>query len=174
MVSLFLLVILVVIAIGFWRTGGRSLAGLYFNYLTKDLPDKKYSQADFLESRDDTQISGYFAGRLGDNLFIWNLSGLKRYFHDGGKSVYYYMDTCRLIRNISAEQAKSGEERVSHELTPEYFFDPTTWATRARAGDYVLLRFVRDENGNKLIDKLQGNSNQHFPIEELRDEQCQN
>ena len=174
LISIFLLVTLTILISGFWITGGRSLANLYFDYISQDLPDKKYSPEDFVERGDDTQISGYLAGTIGDNLYIWTLSGLKRYAHSGGKSVYYYMDTCELIRAITVEQAKSSEERVSHELTPEYFFDITTWATRARVGDYVLLRFTRDERGKKIIESMQGSSNQHFPITELRSEQCQN
>lgn len=59
------LLTLAVISAGFWLTGGRSLAHLYFNYLMQDIPDKKLGWQDFAELGTDNLSRGYYAGSLG-------------------------------------------------------------------------------------------------------------
>lgn len=99
-----LFILLVSVGAIFLATGGRSLVNLYFNYLTQDLPDKKYMRDDFVEREEEHIVSGYYAGSSGDKVGIWTLRGLKLYTHRAGGSVYYYMDTCGLIREMSSNQ----------------------------------------------------------------------
>ncbi len=49
----------------FWFIGGKSLVGVYQNYLSQDLPDKKYSWDNFKDRGPREMLSGYYAGADG-------------------------------------------------------------------------------------------------------------
>lgn len=62
-VSVILVLLLVgAIIAGFWVTGGKSLVYVYQNYISKDLPDKKFSWDQFTDLGPKMTLSGYFAG----------------------------------------------------------------------------------------------------------------
>lgn len=167
---IFLLILTVMLA-GFWLSGGRSLFNLYFNYLAQDIPDKKYTWDDWADRSEDNLTAGYYAGSVGDSIWLWTLSGLKRYQHKDGVSVYRYVDTCQKIRELAAQL---GENTLEAQETIEVnlVFTLPEWLYAVRRGDYVSVRYM-DEGGSKIIDKLHSSSNQHYPIEQLRIEQCQ-
>jgi hypothetical protein len=157
----------------FFLTGGRSLVNLYRNYLSQDIPDKKYTWQDFAERGDDGLSGGYYAGSVGDSVFVWTLSGLKSYQHRDRVSVYRYLDTCGIIRKLASQP--DGEPVTEENAEPIYIqptFDLPEWLTFVRRGDYVSVRYI-DEGDTKIIDKIYASSNQHYPIEKLRLEQCQ-
>lgn len=164
---------LLVFVLVFFMTGGGSLVRLYLNYLTQDIPDKKYTWQDFAERGEDKLSNGYYGGSVGDTVFIWTLSGIKRYHHRDGVSVYRYVDTCQKIRDLAVQQDttnNAGEIRETIDINP--IFSLEEWQYLVRRGDYVSVRYI-DEGGAKIIDKLHSSSNQHYPIEQLRIEQCQ-
>ncbi len=167
------MLILAVMLAGFWLSGGYSLVNLYRNYLSQDISEKKYSWQDFAERGGDNLSAGYYAGSIGEAVFIWTLSGLKRYQHRDGVSVYRYVDTCQKIRDFAAQQGTSsntGEIRETIFINP--VFTLKEWLYSVRRGDYVSVRYI-DEAGIKIIDKIHSSSNQDYPIEQLRIEQCQ-
>lgn len=63
-------VIAVTMALFVW-SGGMSLVNLYREYLSQDLPDKKFNYADFTDRGPRSILSGYYAGRIGNSVFIW-------------------------------------------------------------------------------------------------------
>jgi hypothetical protein len=62
--GLIVLIILSVVVAGFWMSGGHSLVNLYRNYLSQDMPDKKYSWNDFSERGAQEPTKGYYGGVL--------------------------------------------------------------------------------------------------------------
>ncbi|KAA0268579.1 MAG: hypothetical protein EDM79_14725 [Chloroflexi bacterium] len=156
-------------------TGGIGLVRLYQNYLTQDVPDKKYSYADFTERGPREMLHGYYGGRVGDTIFIWTFSGLKHFRHQQGTSVYYYMDVCGIVRQL-AQQKKSGEsmdEEKKGRLYDEMLtFELDQWAGQTQAGDYVWVKRVGEGAESKIIDKVWANSNQYYPVERVTEEQC--
>lgn len=171
--GLIVLFILSIVLVGFWLTGGSSLVNLYRNYLSQDIANKKYTWDDFAERSENNLSAGYYAGSIGDNVFIWTLSGLKRYQHRDGVSVYRYIDTCQKIRDFAVQQGTtSGVSEISETIFINPVFTLAEWLYSVRRGDYVSVRYI-DEAGIKIIDKIHSSSNQDYPIEQLRLEQCQ-
>lgn len=156
-------------------TGGIGLVRLYQNYLTQDVPDKKYSYADFTDRGPREMLHGYYAGRVGENIFLWTFSGLKHYKHQQGTSVYYYMDVCGIVRQLAQQRESGGsmDETKKGIKYPEMMtFDLKQWAGEARAGDYVWVKRVGEGAESKIIDKVWANSNQNYPLERVTEEQC--
>lgn len=96
---------LCIVVVFFYLTGGRGLIRIIFNYLIPDLPDKKYSWEDFRYRGEQQRISGFYS--FGDNVgfSLWTLSGLKRFIHNPGTSVYSFRDTCAVVKQLSTEDA---------------------------------------------------------------------
>lgn len=168
----------VVLLFGVWLfdyTGGVGLVRLYRNYLSQDIPDKKYSWQDFTDRGSREMLHGYYAGRDGNGFWMWTLSGLKRFEHQAGTSVYYYMDTCGIVRQLS-EAVERGEsiarEGVRYSETMTYSIDE--WGEGVARGDYVWVKRVGEGAESKIIDKVWANSNQYYPVERLTKEQCAN
>ncbi len=72
------------LAWGFWTTGGESLVKLYSNYLSQDIPDKKYGWDNFRDRGPREMLSGYYAGSDASGFYMWTYSGLKRFTHSRG------------------------------------------------------------------------------------------
>lgn len=167
------LAVLLLLGTAFYYTGGVGLVRLYRHYLTQDIPDKKYTWEDFADRGATTKLSGYYGGRIGNSIFVWTLSGLKRFGYKAGRSAYYYMDVCGIIRS-QAELRERDPEAADRDKEMRYnhetFFDPTAFSARAKTGDYVAV--VRTEEEPRIVSQLYGSSNQYFPITQLRAEQC--
>lgn len=173
LLSVVILSLLSVIIVVFYQTGGKSLINLYFNYLSQDISDKKYTWDDFTDRGAGQPISGYYAGTVGDNVWIWTLSGLQRYSHLDGTSVYHYFDVCEAVRNIASRDDVGDTLGEPVTLPTDPTFDISGWVAKANVGDYVALKWI-EQDGKRVIDKLQGTSNQYYPLERIRIEQCQN
>lgn len=173
-----LLVILGVLVWTFLAGGGIGLVRLYKNYLSQELPDKKYGWQDFTDRGPREMLHGYYAGSLGNSVFIWTYSGLKRFVHQGGTSAYHYLDTCKLIRRLEAGEIKNispvpgeGENTITETTN----FALEEWTKLAHRGDYVWVKRVGEDGLDRIvIDKLWGNSNQYFPLTQIKVEQCKN
>lgn len=173
-------VVIIVVMIGavlgvgvwlFYYTGGMGLVRLYQNYLTQELPDKKLSWQDFTDRGPREMLHGYYAGGDSNGLWIWTLSGIMRYNHQQGTSVYHYIDTCSLVKSLEEKQDKGSAQRV--ELQEETYFKIDTWRQRARRGDYMWVKRVGEGAESRMIDKVWANSNQHYPVEQMTREQCE-
>jgi hypothetical protein len=156
------LTIVVLLGMSFYYTGGVGLVRLYRHYLSQDIADKKYAWQDFTDRGATTKLSGYYAGRIGDNIYIWTLSGLRRFGYIQGVSAYYYMDVCGIVR-----QAAPLREAT---YSPEVYFDPVTFSAQMKRGDYVGLTRLAEER--EVVSQLYGSSNQYYPLTQLRSEQC--
>ncbi|MEN9564161.1 MAG: hypothetical protein RIR73_2405, partial [Chloroflexota bacterium] len=174
LIGVIIVVLTVLLGTGFYYTGGIGLVRLYRNYLSQDIADKKYSWQDFRDRGATEKLSGYYAGRLGDKIYIWTLSGLKSFGYEEGQSVYYYMDVCGVVRQLAAERVKnqsaSSENGEKIQYNDRVFFDPSDWDVQAKRGDYVAVVRTVEEPG--IVSQLYGSSNQYFPLTELRDELC--
>lgn len=162
------------VGIGFYMTGGSSLVNTYNNYLDKDIPDKKYSWDDFTDRGPGRNISGYYAGSINENIFMWTLSGLKRYVHSEGLSVYYYVDTCAVIRELDSHN-QDGESKSEKPRTREInskLFSFTDWRQLVKTGDYVWVRWADIGDKVRVIDKIYGSSNQNYPLDKITVEEC--
>lgn len=174
-IGLLILIVVALVGIGFYYSGGVGIIRLYRFYLSQDIPDKKYTWQDFADRGASEKLSGYYAGRVRDNIYIWTLSGLRRFGYKAGFSAYYYMDVCGIIRERARERerdpdaASKSDEGVRY--THETYFDPTAFAERARPGDYVAV--VRMSEEPQIVSQLYGSSNQYYPLTQLRDEQCE-
>jgi hypothetical protein len=174
LIGVIIVAIASLLGIGFYYTGGVGLVRLYRNYLSQDIADKKYSWQDFIDRGATEKLSGYYAGRMGDKIYIWTLSGLKSFGYKPGYSAYYYMDVCEIVRRLAKERAENPQETNTSENKVQYgdavFFNPADWDLQAERGDYVAV--VRTEEEPRVVSQLYGSSNQYFPLTELRDELC--
>lgn len=167
------LTLVVLLGVAFYYTGGVGLVRLYQNYLSQDIPDKKYTWQDFTDRGATEKLSGYYGRRVGNSIFVWTLGGLRRFGYLAGHSVYYYMDVCGIIRS-QAELRERDPEAAGRNKGVQYnhetYFDPTAFDARAKTGDYVAV--VRTDEEPRIVSQLYGSSNQYFPLTELRAEQC--
>lgn len=169
-IGLLILIFLMAIGAGFYFTGGAGLVRLYQNYLKVDLPDKKYSWRDFTDQGPETKLNGYYAGSIGNSVFIWTLSGLKRFTHEPQMSVYYYSDFCAAVRQLAENRAEGkGVDRT--ELSQLTTFDLTEWREWMRAGYYVALTRVPDRP--YVVSQMYGSSNRDYPVANVRSERCE-
>lgn len=140
--------------VGFWVTGGRGLVRIIPNYLMADIPDKRYGWSDFRVSVDTNKISGFYSPQLsGDSaVAIWTMSGLKRFYHEPGTSVYYHRDACAIVNAI-----KNGGENVDVRSLEEnlntYYFDIAQWQDEMKSEYLVTMQWV-EEDGRRVVDKL--------------------
>jgi len=155
------LVVLVVFFTGFWYTGGKSLIDLYQHYLSKEIPDKTYGWDNFKDRGPGEMLSGYYAGADSSGFYMWTLSGLKRFTHKQETSVYYYLDTCGMIKQLEAKKDQiKQDEKI--EIREEMYYYLETWTEKMKKGDYVWVLRVGEGKDEKVIDKVWGNSNDAF------------
>lgn len=151
---------------GFLSTGGIGLVRLYQNYLSQDIPDKQYTWRDFTDRGPRERLSGYYAWGDSKGVYIWTLSGLKRFADRPGTSVYYYRDTCAVVRNLANGTGEGTVDDVR-------FFDIKLWREQVNKGDYVWLVRVGGGVDRKVIDKIFANSKQTFPLDAITLRQCE-
>lgn len=164
--------ILIVVVVGFWFTGGKSLVLAYKNYLSQDIPDKQYSWTDFTDRGPREMMHGYYAGADSSAFYMWTLSGLKRFAHKQDMSVYYYVDPCGLIKQLedgSKPKAVDGQNNLEEKLS----FDFEVWKTSMRTGDYVWVKRVGEGVDKKVIDKVWGSSNNTHPLNTITEQSCE-
>lgn len=132
----------------FYFTGGAGLSRIVFNYLIPDLPDKKYSWQDFRYKRESQKISGFYAYGNDESFNIWTLSGLKKFYHKTGTSVYSFRDTCAIVKQITAKDTSSS-------LNPEnIFFGLNEWNSVMKKEYFVTVQSLGKENGREIVDKV--------------------
>lgn len=175
LIGVIIVAMAVLLGTGFYYTGGLGLVRLYLNYLSQDIADKKYGWQDFTDRGATEKLSGYYAGLVGEKVYIWTLSGLKSFGYKAGTSAYYYMDVCGVVRRLAEERANKTEGAVKSEekkiiQSESVYFSPIDWSMQAKRGDYVAV--VRTTDSPRIVSQLYGSSNQYFPLTELRDEQC--
>lgn len=111
------------IFVGFWNTGGKSLVGVYQNYLSQNIPDKQYSWKDFTDREPREMLHGYYAGSDSGGFYMWTLSGLKRFTHKQETSVQSLLAYLlgNLLKN-SVDSVFSVTKFFSHSAIPLRFF----------------------------------------------------
>lgn len=168
------LVILAIALAGgfFWWSGGLSLVRLYREYLTKDIPDKKYSWQDFTDRGPREMLHGYYSGSKGESVYVWTLGGLRWFRHRQTTSVYYYDDMCGAIERL-VEAKESGKEMDKLQSEPLMTFDLTQWRDTVKRGDYVWVKRVGEGKESRVIDKIWGSSNKYYPIRGVTLTECQ-
>lgn len=163
---------LIVILVGFWFTGGKSLVIAYQNYLSKNIPDKQYSWADFTDRGPREMLHGYYGWADSAGFYMWTLSGLKRFVHKQDMSVYYYVDPCGLIKQLE-EGSKTKAVDGQNELLERLSFDFEVWTKSMKTGDYVWVKRVGEGKDKKVIDKVWGSSNNTHPLNTITEESCE-
>lgn len=156
----------------FWWSGGLSLVRLSREYLAKDIPDKKYNWQDFTDRGAGERLHGYYAGSVGESVYIWTLGGLRRFRHKQTTSVYYYDDMCGAIERLLTAKA-SGKEIDKLQSEPLMTYDLQQWRGTMRRGDYVWVKRVGDGKESRVIDKMWGSSNKYYPIRGMTQGECQ-
>lgn len=150
-------------------SGGWSLVSLYTEYLSQDRSDKKLSYVDFTDRGARAMLSGYYAGRVGDNVYIWTYSGLRRFTHKSGTSVYYLMSTCGIVK----EMAEKGKIEGGVKISPWMTYKLDEWQAGVKRGDYVWVVRVGEGAESKIIDKIWASDNPHYPYRGVTLSECQ-
>lgn len=161
---------------GFLATGGIGLVRLYKNYLLQNLTEKKYSAQDFIDRGPREMLYGYYAGGDDEGVYIWTLSGLKRFVHRDMTSVYYYVDPCAMVQKMATGQVDGTTESLpngGYKVREELYFSLQEWRERVETGDYVWVKRVGEGAERKVIDKIFGSSNKYFPLVRLTLKQCE-
>lgn len=149
-----------------------ALVRLYQNYLSQDLPDKKYSYIDFTDRGPREQLHGYYAGNMGNSVYIWTLSGLKRFTHRQQTSVYYYDDLCGAIAEL-LKLKESGESANKLQREPVYTLNIAEWREQVKRGDYVWVKRVGEGAESRVIDKVWASNNYNYPYGGLTASGCE-
>lgn len=165
--SVFIFITVGVFFAFFSLSGGYSLVRLYREYLSQDIADKKYSFADFTDRGPRAKMSGYYAGRVGDSVYIWTYSGLKRFTGVRNTSIYYWLDTCGLI----SSRTETADERIS--IEPWFVYDMDKWENNVRRGDYVWVTRVGEKEDSRNIDKIWASDSKHYPYRGVTLSECQ-
>lgn len=147
-----------------------SLIRLYGEYISKDLPDKEYKFEDFTDKGPRSMLSGYYSGRIGDQIFIWTYSGLKRFKDKPGTSVYYFHGICSTIESIKQNSTTDFPVIKSE---PSQLFDINLWEAAVKKGDYVRLKRVGEGKDRDIIDKIWATDNQNYPYGGVTRSECQ-
>lgn len=156
----------------FLITGGKSLVNIYKNYLSVDLAGKKYKMEDFTDRGPGVMLSGYYAGSDKSGIYMWTLSGLKRFSHKQNMSFYYYLDTCGLLKQLEDSEGKpkvDGQAYIEEVATSDF----SKWKSSMKKGDYVWVLRVGDGTDSRVIDKVWGNSNNAFPLDKITVSTCE-
>ncbi len=149
-----------------------SLVQLYREYLTQDIPDKEYNWQDFTDRGGGERLHGYYAGSVGESVYVWTLGGLRRFRHQQITSVYYYMDVCGAIERL-VEAKAVGREMSSLPSEPLMTFDLVQWRGAVRRGDYMWVKRVGEGAESKVIDKIWASNNYHYPYGGVTRTECQ-
>lgn len=157
---------------GFLNTGGIGLVRLYQNYLSQDIPDKKYSWENFTDRGPREMLSGYYAGSDANGFYMWTISGLKKFFHLQGMSVYYFLDTCGIVKTLD-EGNSGGHAGDGYVIEEEMYYNQDAWKAKMQKGDYVWVLRVGDGEDMKVIDKVWGNNNKTFPLDIITAQSCE-
>lgn len=170
-VILVFLLLVVVLAI-LWYMGGKSLVYLYQNYLTQDIPGKQYNNQDFTDRGPREMLHGYYGWADSSGFYMWTMSGLKRFVHRQDMSIYYYVDTCGLIKQLeegSKEKSADGKNILEERMT----FNLSDWTDMMKRGDYMWVKRVGEGKDKKVIDKALGNSNNTYPLTTITEQSCE-
>lgn len=116
--ALLFLIMLVLVGGGvfFIKTGGVGLSRVVWNYLLRDIPDKKYSWRDFTDRGAKEGISGFYAFGNENGFSMWTLSGLKTFLHAPSTSIYQNEDICAAVRKARENpepKDEAGKQSVS-------------------------------------------------------------
>ncbi len=143
-----LIVGLMVFGFYFYTTGGGGLSRVVLNYLIPNLTDKKYGWNDFRYRGEGEKISRFYAYGDSENFGIWTLSGLKKYYHLPGTSVYMHRDTCEVVRQLTAQKTDSM-------ANPEQiYFELSDWEKMVKREYFVTVLPLVGEDGYKMVDKV--------------------
>lgn len=116
-------------------------------------------------------LHGYYAGSVGESVYVWTLGGLRRFRHRQTTSVYYYDDMCGAIERLS-EAKVAGKEINSLQSEPLMTYDLPQWRGRMQRGDYVWVKRVGGGAEGKVIDKIWGSRNKYYPIRGMTLGEC--
>ncbi len=133
------------------NTGGRGWYGL-LNLIYWQIYLIRGTGGVTLSPLSDTQrVSGFYSQqlRMDEGVAIWTLTGLKRFYHKEGTSVYYYRDVC-----AQAKDLQSGIEspKIMTNIE-EVYFDIPNWQQNMRSEYLITLQWV-EEDGRRVVDKL--------------------
>lgn len=165
------LLVVVFIVIGglffFVMTGGNALTRVAWNYLIKDLPDKKYSWVDFTDRGINEGISGFYAFGDMKGFAIWTLSGLKYFKHVPDVSIYQYEDVCEMMRRIR-NNPDAVVKLAPKEVSPNILF----WQTLIKKENLVSVVRMKDVGPKNRVDKVWSYSGIYKELNKLDQDSC--
>lgn len=167
------LAIIVIILVGsgifFVKTGGVGLSRVTWNYLLRDIPDKKYSWRDFTDRGTEQGISGFYAFGNENGFSMWTLSGLKTFLHAPGTSIYQHEDICAAVRKARENPEPKG---TAIKADKDIIWDLPTWQSLIQQENLVtVLRLSPYEQPN-VIDKVWSYSGIYKELNKLDQETC--
>lgn len=154
----------------FHRTGGAGLTRFVWYYLMRDIPDKKYDWKDFRDRGPRQEIKGFYAGGDEAGFYLWTLSGLKRFNHQQGVSVYLFQDVCAAIWAFNAGQAETGGSIL---LGKHYTGDVQEWQAQLKKEYLVTVVRLDKGEGKNVVDKALAVSGRYKVLDQLTKEQCE-
>lgn len=150
----------------FYTSGGAGLSRVVFNYLMPDVPDKKYGWNDFRYRGEGEKISGFYAYGDSESFSIWTLSGLKKYYHMPGTSVYMHRDTCEVVRQLTAQKT----DRLAN--PEQIYFNLADWEQVIKSEYLVTVLPLVGEGGYKMVDKVWSVSGRYKVLGRIEEGVC--
>ncbi len=153
----------------FVYSGGIGLARIVWYYLIPDMPDKKFGWDDFRDRGPRQEIKGFYSGGDETGFYLWTLSGLKRFNHQQGVSVYLFHDVCAALRALNAGQAETDDSTL---LGKQITGDVQEWRARLKKEYLVTVVRLEEDEGENKVDKALAVSGRYKVPGQLTLEQC--
>ncbi|GMV32195.1 MAG: hypothetical protein DYG85_04195 [Chloroflexi bacterium CFX1] len=169
-IGIILLIILSLISgyLFYANTGGKALSRVVWHYFFRDLPDKKYSWQDFTERGEGQGISGFYAWGDEERFYLWTLSGLKRFAHVPGISIYQHEDICAALKRVEANPEAVGSAKASKTVTGNI----EAWQGLIKQENLVsVVRLPKTEHSNG-VDKVWSYSGKYKILNKLERGTC--
>lgn len=159
---------LVLLVYFFYNSGGAGLTRIVKNYLIPNIPDKKYSWADFTDRGPTVKISGFYSSGNKNSFYLWTLSGLKRFDSQPGTSIYMFEDVCAAVQNLNAKPDATNSAFIENMVTGDILI----WEGLMKPEYLVTVLRLGDEAKKNFVDKVWSVSGKYKVINQLTKDQC--
>lgn len=134
--------------------------------------DKRYSWGDFSGIGVDKKMSGFYSEFFSnqDRMAIWTLTGIRFFYHKPATSIYYFRDTCEVVKQLNQNKNTTGETKLAN--PEQYYFTLSSWQELVKDENLVTVQWV-SEHGRHYIDKAWSQSGKYRVLGKIEGGVCE-
>ena len=149
----------------FWSSGGAGILRLIYSNNLHLIPNSDLVMQDFVDRDPRKILSGYFVFADKKWLYLWTLSGLKRFSHLDNVSFYSYVDVCGLLDSGADPKKFNGSESI-------FFTNLSEWAAMMKTGNLIGVLRVDNGRNREVIDRAINYNSKYLALTNLTSQQC--